>query len=128
MKYRKLTVFVLSTALVAAGFTSSVAAAVVGTDIALAMEQAGSQPAGERLAVVQAGLARSGLQQAMVALGVDPAEARLRVAALDEQELAQLQGQLDQLPAGGLLELIGAVFVVLLILELTGVVDIFKKV
>jgi hypothetical protein len=33
------------------------------------------------------------------------------------------------LPAGGsLLGLIGAVFVVLLILEVTGVIDIFKKV
>ena len=48
---------------------------------------------------------------------------------LGEQELAQLQGQLEQLPAGGsLLALIGAVFVVLLILEVTGVINIFNKV
>ena len=53
MKYRKLTVFVLSTALVAAGFTTSVAAAVVGTDTAMAMEQSGSHPAGERLAALK---------------------------------------------------------------------------
>ena len=81
------------------------------------------------LASVQARLAREDVQQAMVQLGVDPVEASLRVAALDQQELLQLQGQLEQLPAGGsLLALIGAVFVVLLILEVTGVINIFNKV
>lgn len=119
MKYRKLTAIVLSLTLAWAGFAT---AAVVGTADALAMEQRGA-----RLAAVQAGLARTDVQQAMVELGVDPVQAQLRVAALNEQELAQLQGQLDQLPAGGVLELIGAVFLVLLILELTGVIDIFKK-
>jgi len=119
MKYHKLTAIVLSLTLAWAGFAT---AAVVGTADALAMEQRGA-----RLVAVQAGLARTDVQQAMVELGVDPVQAQLRVAALNEQELAQLQGQLDRLPAGGVLELIGAVFLVLLILELTGVIDIFKK-
>ena len=35
---------------------------------------------------------------------------------------------MDQVPAGGdFLVLVGAVFVVLIILELVGVIDIFKK-
>lgn len=39
-----------------------------------------------------------------------------------------MQGQVDRLPAGGsALAVIGVVFVVLLILELVGVIDIFKK-
>jgi len=42
--------------------------------------------------------------------------------------LAELNSQLDSLPAGGVLALIGAVFVVLLILELTGVINVFSKV
>ena len=123
MKYRKFIVFFLSATLAWAGLTASAAAAVVGTSDALALGRPGVQ-----LAAVQAGLARSEVQQAMVRLGVDPVEAQLRVAALGERELAQLQGRLDQLPAGGIFALIGAVFVVLLILELTGVIDIFKKV
>ena len=122
MKYRKVIAIVLSSALVWAGFTTTAAAAVVPTSEALTMER----PA-EHLAAVQARLARSDVQQAMIALGVDPVEAQLRVAALDERELVQLQGHLDELPAGGILALIGAVFVILLILELTGVIDIFKK-
>ena len=64
----------------------------------------------------------------MVDMGVDPLQAQLRVASLNPQELAQLQGHLDTLPAGGILAVIGVVFIVLLILELTGAVDIFKKV
>ena len=123
MKYSKVIAIVLSSALAWAGFTTTAAAAVVSTSEALTMER----PA-ERLAAVQVRLARSDVQQAMIALGVDPVEAQLRVAALDERELVQLQGHLDELPAGGILGLIGAVFVILLILELTGVIDIFKKV
>jgi len=122
MKYSKVIAIVLSSALIWAGFTTTAAAAVVPTSEALTMER----PA-ERLAAVQARLARSDVQQAMIALGVDPVEAQLRVAALDERELVQLQAHLEELPAGGILALIGAVFLVLLILEYTGVIDIFKK-
>ena len=43
-------------------------------------------------------------------------------------ELARLSRGLDELPAGaGALEVIGVVFLVLLLLELVGVIDIFKK-
>ncbi|MDT8321503.1 MAG: PA2779 family protein [Xanthomonadales bacterium] len=98
-------------------------AAVVGTQQALAMDARNA-----RIDEIKASLAREDVRQAIVALGVDPAQAGSRVAALSDRELAQLQGQLNSLPAGGdTLVLIGAVFVVLLILELTGVIDIFKK-
>ena len=124
MKINRHIALALSTLLIWAGVSTSAAAAVVGTRDALVLEQRG-----QRLAAVQAQLAREDVQQAMIQLGVDPAEAGMRVAALSEPELAQLQSQLDQLPAGGsILALIGAVFVVLLILEITGVINIFNKV
>ena len=50
-----------------------------------------------------------------------------RVAALSTEELRQLKLQIDELPAGGLLAVIGVVFVVLLILELVGVTNIFNN-
>ncbi len=121
--YRKTLIWILAAALVWGGAVTSAAAAVVGTSPALAMESRQ-----QRLAAAEAALARADVQAAMVRLGVDPAEARSRVASLDDAELAQLTERLEALPAGGLLELIGAVFVILLILELTGVIDIFKKV
>jgi hypothetical protein len=65
----------------------------------------------------------------MIDMGVDPAQALLRVSSLSDQELAQLDEQIDTLPAGGdsVLAIIGIVFIVLLILELTGVINIFNK-
>jgi hypothetical protein len=81
------------------------------------------------IADAEAKLAREDVQQAMIALGVDPAQARTRVSSLSDEELSRLNGQLDSLPAGGneVLAIIGIVFLVLLILEVTGIVDIFKK-
>jgi hypothetical protein len=121
--YRKSIAFVLSAALIWSGLATSATAAVIGTRDAVSM-----QTREQRVAQVQAGLARADVQQAMVDMGVDPLQAQLRVASLNQQELARLQSHLDTLPAGGILAVIGVVFVVLLILELTGAVDIFKKV
>ncbi len=121
--YRKPLAIVLSAVLIWSGLVTSATAAVIGTRDAVSM-----QTHQQRVAEVQAGLARADVRQAMVDMGVDPLQAQMRVASLNEQELAQLQGHLDTLPAGGILEIIGLVFVVLLILELTGVTDIFKKI
>lgn len=101
--------------------TSSALAAVITTQDYIAGQ--------ERAALVdevQHKLAREDVRNAMIQLGVDPEQALLRVDSLSEAELAQLDGELDNLPAGGdVLGLIGAVFVVLLILELVGVINIF---
>jgi hypothetical protein len=78
---------------------------------------------------IDAVLARDEVRQELERLGVDPAAAQERVAALTDQELETLSTDLDRLPAGGsVLGLFGVVFIVLLILELVGVIDIFKKI
>ena len=78
---------------------------------------------------VRDSLARAEVRSAMERLGVDPADADARIASLSDAELMQLQGELDRLPAGGsALAVIGVVFVVLLILELVGVINIFSRV
>ena len=78
---------------------------------------------------IQRALADQRVRNELIAQGVDPADATLRVASLSDQELATVAGHLDTLPAGGdsFLAVIGIVFIVLLILELTGVTDIFKR-
>ena len=120
----RLIAWTLSAILIFTGLTSHVAAAVIGTQQALSMDARSVQ-----IGILEAQLARADVQQAMINLGVDPAQAQLRIASLSDAELLQLSGQLESLPAGGdsVLVLVGAVFVVLLILELTGVIDIFKK-
>jgi hypothetical protein len=74
-------------------------------------------------------LAQDSVRKQMVAFGVDPLDAQARVAALTDSELQTLDRQIGALPAGGdVLAVIGVVFVVLLILELVGVINIFKTV
>jgi hypothetical protein len=78
---------------------------------------------------IDAVLARGEVRAQLELHGVDPAEATTRVAALNDQELVELAENLETLPAGGsALGTIGVVFIVLLILELVGVIDIFKSV
>jgi hypothetical protein len=78
---------------------------------------------------MQALLSRDDVQKQLVALGVNPADARDRVAALTDQELKQLQDRINELPAGGdaFLAVLGAVLVVLIVLELVGVTNVFNK-
>ncbi len=89
--------------------------------------QAGNRQAS--LAVIDTALLRADVQKQLTAMGVNPANAMQRIASLPDQDVAKLAEQFDSMPAGGdgFLAVIGIVFLVLLILELTGVVDIFKK-
>jgi hypothetical protein len=80
------------------------------------------------LTTIRAGLDRTDVRRQFTALGVDPAVVDTRLASLTDTEIAQLADQMEQMPAGGdILAVIGIVFVVLVILELVGVIDIFKK-
>ncbi|SHO49323.1 PA2779 family protein [Desulfopila aestuarii] len=74
-------------------------------------------------------IARDDVRGELIRLGVDPADAEQRLARLSADELQQLQGKMDELPAGGsVLALVGAVFLVLLILEIVGVTNVFNKI
>jgi hypothetical protein len=109
--------------LVSVGLQTPAAAGMVGTAEAVAAAQAA-----DPLAAVRGALARDDVRGRMMALGVDPAEVDGRVAALTDAEIAALADGLERAPAGGdALAVIGVVFLVLMILEFTGVIDIFKK-
>ena len=78
---------------------------------------------------IDAVLAREEVRSKLEQYGVDPAETDARLAALTDPELEQLATDLESMPAGGsVLAVVGVVFIVLLILELTGVIDIFSKI
>jgi hypothetical protein len=78
---------------------------------------------------IDAVLAREEVRSRLERYGVDPLAADERIAALTDQELELLATELENLPAGGdLLGVIGIAFIVLLILELVGVIDIFSKI
>ena len=69
------------------------------------------------------------VQQQLIQLGVSPEQALARAASLTPAERLMLEHRINDLPAGaGAVEVIGIVFIVLIILELLGVTDIFKKI
>jgi hypothetical protein len=113
----------LITFCIVSSLTPGAQATVIDTRTILATQAESPQ------ADVQAFLARGEVQEQLIALGVDPADASGRVAALTDQELSLLQNHINDLPAGSsALAVLGAVFLVLLILELVGVTNIFSKI
>jgi len=70
---------------------------------------------------------RSEVRERLQALGVDPASAKARVAALSDDEAAQLAAQMDTMPAGGadLLVVALIVFLVLLFTDVMGYTKVF---
>jgi hypothetical protein len=92
-------------------------AAMLATDNALA--------AGERERLEQL-LDRADVQARLRAYGVAAGDIKARVAALSDDEAAQLAANIDSLPAGG--DFIGAVvlvFIILLITDILGFTKIF---
>jgi hypothetical protein len=120
--WRQCAVAVLSVTLVNMGMVSAASAAIVQTSDIVATDRAAD------LGAIRARLDRTEVRAQMEKMGVDASAVDQRIAALSDQELHQLAVDMRNAPAGGdALALIGAVFVILLILELVGVIDVFKK-
>ncbi len=122
-KFRRACVAVTSLSLLSLGMQTPALAGIVGTADAVLVTQ-GQNHRSEVLTF----MARADVREQMLALGVDPAQVDGRIAALTDAELATLSTHIQHAPAGGsVLVIVGAVFVVLMILEFTGVIDIFKR-
>jgi len=119
---KQIMVWILSFSLLGTSLPSITYAGMIGTQTLIESQQ-GDDPR----ARVEEFIARDSVRDQIVALGADPEEVRDRLAALTGDELRLLEQNLDTMPAGGIFAVIGIVFVVLIILELTGVIDIFKK-
>jgi hypothetical protein len=121
---RKAGLYILIFNFIVATFPQQALAGIIATPAAIAAEENH-----DSLSLLKELLAREDVRDQLVQLGIDPGVAEQRVNSLTPSEIAQLQPQLDSLPAGGdgVLAVIGVVFIVLLILELTGVINIFSK-
>jgi hypothetical protein len=115
---------VLAASLVAASVQSTAYGGVISTQQYLTtLDREGT------IARIDAVLAREEVRSKLEQYGVDAVAADQRIAALTDQELELLATELESLPAGGdLLAVVGIAFIVLLILELVGVIDIFSKI
>lgn len=75
---------------------------------------------------VSEALARPELVRQLESMGVSTEQARERVQALTDQELAMLADQTDRLPAGGdFFGTVGVIFVILLITDILGFTKVF---
>ncbi len=116
-------VYVLALSILSLSSPVVVQAQIIGT-----LEAIESQQRTRDLETVSSALAREEVREQMAALGVDAQQIDTRLAAMTDSELRQLAGEIESMPAGGdALAVIGIVFLVLLILEAVGVIDIFKK-
>ena len=71
-------------------------------------------------------LEREDVKQALIVRGVDPEQAKLRVASMTDEEINILKQKIDELPAGsGVVGAIVLIFLVLLATDLLGYTDVF---
>lgn len=118
---RRIVTLLASLSLLFTTLAGGVNAAMVGTETAVINQQRV-----EQISEINAWMSQDLVRSQLVAMGVDPDNATERVASMTSEELRVLHGQIEDLPAGaGLVEVIGLVFIVLLILELVGVTNIF---
>ena len=88
-----------------------------------------SDPSSDR-AKIETFLSRDDVKSQLNNLGIDPDEAAIRVASLIDDEVRQIAGRLDELPAGegavGAIVLAIVLFpLVLLVTDLLGLTDVF---
>ena len=120
--FREFLVRLLSIALISMGFMQVSSAGMIGTEYLV--ESDAREASLQRLDIL---LAKQEVSEQLQSFGVDPAQVAERLAGMTNAELLQIEGTLNTQTAGGdALGIIGAVFLVLLILELVGVTDIFK--
>ena len=121
-RIRKVIATVLSLSILWLGIFSSVAQA----DLIQTQEMQQQQQSGyDRQNLIDV-LDQDRVQQQLVTFGVDPEIAKERVASMTDSELAQLNDQIDQLPAGsGALGIIFIILLVFLITDIIGATHIF---
>ena len=122
-RFKKLTTVMVVFALLAQGYVPAVQAGLIGTQTVLQSETRGAL-----LSKTDKWLAQQTVADELQKMGVDAADVKERMQMMTDDELQTLAAKMDSMPAGaGALEVIGIVFIVLLILELLGVTNIFNR-
>jgi hypothetical protein len=115
-RFCRLVASLLIVSLAGLGAPLPVQAGMVSTEAAVA---------GAERASVASFLERADVRAQLQARGVDAAQVKARVAALTDQEAAQLAGEIESLPAGGA-DVLGVILVVFLVLLLTDILGFTK--
>ena len=70
-------------------------------------------------------LEREEVRTALTSQGVDLEMAKQRVASMTDEEVKALNQKMEEMPAGGVVEALLIVFLVLIITDLVGLTDVF---
>lgn len=100
------------------GMTQSVQAAMIGSEQALVASTA------DRERVLHF-LDRGDVVTKLESMGVSAADARARVATMSDSEAAFVASNIEAAPAGGIIEVILFVFLVLLLTDILGFTKVF---
>lgn len=111
---------VLSIALLSMSLTSA-QAALVTNELVIAQAQQHSA----KVQLLQT-VNRDDVREQLLAMGVNQEDITSRIDLMTHEEIAQLNQQIDELPAGGdLLGVILVIFIVFIITDVIGATDIF---
>lgn len=113
----------LAASILFTGSVQTVQAAMISSE--QVAEQAYSTSGDQDRARILTTLARADVQAALVERGIDPAQARDRVASLTDEEASKMAGQIENAPAGGIIGAILLVFFVLLITDILGFTKVY---
>ena len=123
-RLKKFIIHVLVILLPGASLCSTVNAGMIDSG-QLVQEQFANEQRSDLLAL----MSREDVAAQLTEFGVDPVDARMRVASLSDAEVASLHQKIDELPAGsGVLGTIALVLIILILLDIAGVTDIFPKI
>lgn len=122
--FQSLIFAVTSFALLSLGLAQSASAGMISTQQVVDQQQRS-----ELLNRIESRLQQEAVAGQLAAFGVDQGHLQARISQMTTAELQSLDGKIEQQIAGAdAVALVGAVFIVLLVLEIVGVIDIFKKV
>ena len=120
---KKAVINLVSVAILTLGFAQFAVAGVVSSS-----EFINAELRGERISKIETLLARDDVAMQLQQLGVSPDLVTQRVQNMSDAELLELVNGIESQVAGSDgVAIVGAVFIVLIVLELVGVTDIFKS-
>lgn len=113
----------LAASILFTGSIQSVQAAMISSE--QVAEQAFTKSADQDRVSILNSLSREDVQVALIERGIDPAQARDRVASLTDEEASAMASQIENAPAGGIIGAILLVFFVLLVTDILGFTKVY---
>ncbi len=118
--FNRIVTLTLSLLLICAPISQAQAAIIANAQLIDQVQQANDKD------VLLQTINRVDVQEQLLGMGVNTAELENRISQMTQQEIAQLNQQINDLPAGGdVLGIIVLIFIIFIITDVIGATDIF---